>query len=83
MVLENADVVSLNEESTIPQLLGSPSFYILKECKKFCIKLSNLWNTWNSKIEIELNKIDKWDEYKDEILKTIQDKMPNSNSPFY
>lgn len=27
VVLENSDVVSLNQESTIPQLLGSPSFY--------------------------------------------------------
>ena len=81
-ILKKADVVSLNQESTIPQLLGSSFFYPPKEDKKFCFRLIyEILGIPN--IEIELNKIDKWDEYKDEILRTIQDKMPDSNSPFY
>lgn len=39
MILKNAVVVSLNQESTIPQLLGSTFFYTPIEDKKFCLKL--------------------------------------------
>jgi len=82
MILKKADIVSLNQESTIHQLLGSSFIYPPIEDKKFCFRLIyEILGIPN--IEIELNKIDKLDEYKDEILKTIQDKMPNSNSPFY
>ena len=39
MLLEKVDVVSLNQESTIPQLLGASFFYPPKEDKKFCLRL--------------------------------------------
>jgi len=82
MILEKADVVPLNEESVIPQLLGSLFFFPPKEDKKFCIKLIyEILGIPN--VEIELNKIDEWEKYKDEIFKTIQDKMPDPDSPFY
>jgi len=82
LVLKKADVVSLNQESTIPQLLGSSFFYPPKEDKKFCFRLIyEILGIPN--VELELKKIDKWDKYKDEISNIIQSKMPNSNSPFY
>lgn len=34
-------------------------------------------------IEIELNKIDNWKKNKDEILKLIDEKMPDLESSFY
>ena len=40
MILDKkADIVSLNQESTIPQLLGASFFYPPKEDKKFCFRL--------------------------------------------
>ena len=60
MILDKADVVSLNQESTIPQLLGSTFFYPPIEDKKFCLRLIyEILDIPN--IELELNKIDKWD----------------------
>ena len=57
MILRKADVVSLNQESTIPQLLGSSFFYPPIEDKKFCFRLIyEILGIPN--IEIELNKID-------------------------
>ena len=67
MFLRKADIVSLNQESTIPQLLGASFFYPPVEDKKFCLRLIyEILEIPN--IEIELNKIDKWEENKDEIL---------------
>jgi len=82
IILRKADVVSLNHESTIPQLLGSSFFYPNIEDKKFCLKLIyEILEIPN--IEIEIFKIDKWDEYKDVISKKIKNNMPDSDSPFY
>ena len=82
MLLKKADVVSLNQESTIPQLLGSSFFYPPLEDKKFCFRLIyEILGIQN--IDIELNKIDEWDKYKEEILKTIDENMPDANSSFY
>ena len=82
MLLKKADVVSLNQESTIPQLLGASFFYPPIEDKKFCLRLIyEILEIPN--IEIELNKIDNWNEYKDEILKTIEEKMPLPESSFF
>ena len=42
------EIVSLNQESTIPQLLGSSSFFTPEEAKKFYLKqLCNLFNENN------------------------------------
>ena len=82
MLLKKADVVSLNQESTIPQLLGASFFYPPIEDKKFCLRLIfEILDIHN--IELELNKVDKWDEYKDEILKIIDEKMPQPDSSFF
>ncbi len=82
MILDKADVVSLNQESTIPQLLGSTFFYPPIEDKKFCLRLIyEILDIPN--IELELNKIDKWDDYKEELLKKIDENMPDNDSPFY
>ena len=82
MLLRKADVVSLNQESTIPQLLGSSFFYPPLEDKKFCFRLIyEILGIPN--IDIEVNKIDKWDVYKEEILETIENNMPDANSSFY
>ena len=82
VILGKLDVISLNQDSTIPQLLGSSFFYPPKEDKKFCFRLIyEILGIPN--IEIELNKIDKWDKYKYEILERIEDKMSDINSSFY
>ena len=82
MLLKKADVVSLNQESTIPQLLGASFFYPPIEDKKFCLRLIfEILDIPN--IELELNKVDKWEEYKDSILKTIEEKMPQPDSSFF
>ena len=66
--LPKADIVSLNQESTIPQLLGVSFFYPPVEDKKFCLRLIyEILEILN--IEIELNKIDKREENKEEIIK--------------
>lgn len=39
ILLKKADVVYLNQESTIPQLLGTFFFYPPIEDKKFCMRL--------------------------------------------
>ena len=63
-------------------LLGASFFYPPVEDKKFCLRLIyEILEIPN--IEIELNKIDKWEENKEEILKTIEEKMPDSESSFY
>ena len=82
MLLKKADIVSLNQESTIPQLLGSSFFYPPLEDKKFCFRLIyEILGIPN--IEIEVNKIDEWDKYKEEIEKKIDDNIPEQNSSFY
>jgi hypothetical protein len=81
ILLKNADVVSLNQESTIPQLLGASFFYPPIEDKKFCLRLIyEILEIPN--IEIELNKIDKWEENKESISKVIEEKI-NPESTFY
>ncbi len=70
MLLKKADVVSLNQESTIPQLWGAFFFYPPIEDKKFCLRLIyEILEIPN--IEIELNKVDKWNENKEDIKKNI------------
>ena len=82
MFLKKANVVSLNQESTIPQLLGASFFYPPIEDKKFCLRL--IFEILEIKnIELELNKIDKWDEYKDEIENIITKNMPQPDSSFF
>jgi len=85
MILKKADIVSLNQESTIPQLLGASFFYPPIEDKKFCLKLIfEILDIPN--IEIELNKVDKWNDYKDEIkntIETIEETNIHPDSPFY
>jgi hypothetical protein len=83
MILNNADTVSLNQESTIPQLLGSSFFYPPIEDKKFCMRLIyEILEIPN--IEMELNKIDNWEKNKEEIENLIEKKMKDeySSSPF-
>ena len=42
------EIVSLNQESTIPQLLGSSSFFTPEDAKKFYLKqLCNIFNENN------------------------------------
>ena len=80
MLLKKANVISLNQESTIPQRLGSSFFYPPIEDKKFCLRL--IFEILEIKnIELELNKVDKWDKYKDEIV--ITKNMPQPDSPFF
>ena len=71
IILENATIVSLNRESTVLQLLGSPFFFSKSEHKDFCITqiyeilgLNNLkkklkeckeWENNKNKIENEIN----------------------------
>ena len=82
MLLNNADIVTLNQEYTIPQLLGASFFYPPIEDKKFCMRLIyEILEIPN--IEIELNKIDKWEEYKEEIKNLINEKMPDNDSSFF
>ena len=82
MMLNNADIVSLNQESTIPQLLGASFFYPPIEDKKFCMRLIyEILEIPN--IEIELNKIDNWEENKEEVRRLIEEKMPDNDSSFY
>ena len=82
MILKKADVVSLNQESTIPQLLGSSFFYPPLEDKKFCFRLIyEILGIPN--IDTEIEKINKWNEYKDSIKKNIEDKMVSTDSTFY
>ena len=82
IILKKADIVSLNQESTIPQLLGASFFYPPIEDKKFCLRLIyEILEIPN--IEIELKKVDEWEKNKIDIIKTIEDYMPNPDSPFY
>ena len=82
IILNNADIVSLNQESTIPQLLGASFFYPPIEDKKFCMRLIyEILEIPN--IEIELNKVDNWKENKEEVKKLIEEKMPDNDSSFY
>ena len=82
LLLKKADVVSLNQESTIPQLLGASFFYPPIEDKKFCLRLIyEILEIPN--IEIELNKVDNWNENKDELLNKIDENMVDNDSPFY
>ena len=74
----NSDVVSLNEESTIPQLLGATFFYPPKEDKKFCMKqLYDILQIPN--FEIDVNKLEtKPEEIQDIIIKEIEDNQDSS-----
>ena len=82
MILEKADVVSLNQESTIPQLLGASFFYPPKEDKKFCLRLlCEILQIGNK--EQKVQSVEEWDKNKDSILKEIKDKMPSNDNPFY
>ena len=82
ILLKKADIVSLKQESKIPQLLGSFFYYPPIEEKKFCLRL--IYERLQiPNIEIELNKIDKWDEIKENISQTIVEKMPDPYSAFF
>ena len=81
MLLKKADIVSLNQESTIPQLLGASFFYPPLEDKKFCLKLIfEILEIPN--IDIELNKIDNWNDNKEELLKKNDENMVDNDSRF-
>ena len=82
MILDKVDVVSLNQESTIPQLLGASFFYPPKEDKKFCLRLiCEILQIPNK--EQKIQSVEEWDKNKDSILKEIEDKMPSDDNPFY
>ena len=82
LLLKKADVVSLYQESTIPDLLGNLFFYPLLDDKKFCLRLIfGILEIPN--IDIELKKIDSWNEHKEEFLKKIEENMVDDSSPFY
>ena len=67
------EIVSLNQESTIPQLLGSSSFFTPEEAKKFYLKqLCNLFNE-NNPIKY-LNLLDDWEGNKEEIKKYVDER---------
>ena len=84
IILKKADIINLNEESTIPQLLGESIFYSHLEVKKFYLKLIfELFDIPN--IDMKLLKVEKWNDYKEdilEIIKNIEEKM-DEDSPFY
>jgi hypothetical protein len=63
-------------------ILGASFFYPPIEDKKFCLRLIyEILDIPN--IEIELKQIDKWKDKKEEILKKIEEKMPDPESSFY
>jgi MoxR-like ATPase len=77
-ILTNSDVVSLNQESTIPQLLGATFFYPPKEDKKFCMKqLYDILQIPN--FEIDVNKLETSpEEIKNNIIKEIENNQDSS-----
>ena len=68
------EIVSLNQESTIPQLLGSSSFFTPDDAKKFYLKqLCNIFNE-NDPIKY-LNLLNDWKKNKNEISEYIEKKL--------
>ena len=67
------ETVSLNQESTIPQLLGSSSFFTPQDAKKFYLKqLCNIFNE-NNPIKY-LSLLNDWENNKKEIEDYIEKK---------
>lgn len=65
IILENATIVSLNRESTVLQLLGSPFFFSKNEHKAFCIsQIFEILGLPNLKIKI--NECKYWKKIKRE-----------------
>ena len=68
------EIVSLNQESTIPQLLGSSSFFTPEDAKKFYLKqLCNIFNE-NDPIKY-LSLLNDWEKNKNEISEYITKKL--------
>ena len=77
IILENATIVSLNRESTVLQLLGSPFFFSKDEHKAFCItQIYSILGLPNLKTELE--KIKDWDNNKKEIEKKFTSIIKNN-----
>lgn len=77
------EIVSLNQESTIPQLLGSSSFFTPEDAKRFYLKqLCNIFNE-NNPIKY-LSLLDDWKGNKEKIKKYIENKTlkVDKNSSF-
>ena len=71
IILENASIVSLNRESTILQLLGSPFFFSKDEHKAFCItQIYSILGLPN--LKKILNECKDWDNNKKKIEEKIE-----------
>ena len=58
IILENATIVSLNRESTVLQLLGSPFFFSKDEHKAFCItQIYSILGLANVKAKLNWEKV--------------------------
>jgi len=74
IILENAAIVSLNRESTVLQLLGSPFFFSNNEHKIFCI--SQIYEILGLKnLKKILNQCEDWEKNKEQIRNEIEEKI--------
>ena len=77
IILENATIVSLNRESTVLQLLGSPFFFSKDEHKAFCItQIYSILGLPN--VKTKLNECKDWDNNKKKIEKYIENIIQNN-----
>ena len=79
IILQNAATVSLNRESTVLQLLGSPFFFSNNEHKIFCI--SQIYEILGLKnLKKILNQCEDWEKNKNQIKNEIENKINQENN---
>ena len=77
IILESATIVSLNRESTVLQLLGSPFFFSKDEHRAFCItQIYSILGLAN--VKTKLNECKDWDNNKKEFKKYIDNLIKNN-----